>query len=644
MRNHKRILVILWLASLVLVLTGCFIQPDRTLDPLAVNSEGQLPFNTLEPTQYGAVSPTPSPEAAPLATASGEMSGQWESWGGGGSATAAPAGAGTSAPTGTTWQTSTEDYNAGYPVLRVGSTGNDVYDMQERLKELGYYTGALDGKFASGTQDAVMAFQTANGLTADGVAGRATQDKLYSASAQKKVISVSSGSGSSSGSSSSGSSSSSNGSSSSGSGVLKNGSSGLEVRKVQVRLAELGYYNGGADGIYGSTTEAAVKAFQRNNNLTGDGQAGSATQGKLWSNDAKAAAKPVTTADPNATRSLRLGMEGNDVYSMQKRLVELGYLSGVPDAAFGAETETALVAFQRNNGLTADGVAGNSTISKLNSNSAKKAASVSATPTPAPGSYTVLKEGDSGTYVYDMQERLYALGYYTGRIDGRFGAGTTAAVRAFQQASGLTVDGVAGASTQRTLFSSGAVTSAGAGSGTAQSTPAPSTPDTGATYTLLKLGSTGDDVLRLQRYLMDLGFYNGRVDGSYGSLLTAAVQMFQRVNGLTQDGVAGQSTQALLYSGHAAGLPDAEVTAAPDMTQVLQYGSTGLAVQQLNQRLFELFYLEENQISNEFKQSTVDAVKKFQEAHQLKVDGAAGPETLQAIYDKDATALPNIAQ
>ena len=126
------------------------------------------------------------------------------------------------------WETSTDDYYAGYPVLRVGSTGSDVSDMQTRLQELGYYTGEIDGRFAGGTQAAVEAFQTANGLTADGIAGRQTQDLLYSTSAVPKTITATDDQD--------------------GYALLKEGSYGTEERKLQARLTELGYYAGGVDG------------------------------------------------------------------------------------------------------------------------------------------------------------------------------------------------------------------------------------------------------------------------------------------------------------------------------------------------------------------------------------------------------------
>ena len=130
--------------------------------------------------------------------------------------------AATAAPGAQSWATSTEDYNAGYPVLMMGSTGTDVSDLQARLTELGYYTGAINGRYASGTQTAVQEFQERNGLTADGIAGRQTQDLLYSGSAQPKYVTVSA----------------------SGDAeeylLLKQGTSGVEVRKLQGRLAELG--------------------------------------------------------------------------------------------------------------------------------------------------------------------------------------------------------------------------------------------------------------------------------------------------------------------------------------------------------------------------------------------------------------------
>ena len=58
--------------------------------------------------------------------------------------------------------------------LRQGSKGDEVKEVQRRLKKWGYYNGSVDGVFGAGTRAAVIAFQKKNGLTADGIAGQAT--------------------------------------------------------------------------------------------------------------------------------------------------------------------------------------------------------------------------------------------------------------------------------------------------------------------------------------------------------------------------------------------------------------------------------------------------------------------------------------
>ncbi len=63
-------------------------------------------------------------------------------------------------------------------VLRQGSKGNEVKEVQRRLKQWGYYTGSVDGVFGAATRKAVIAFQKKNGLTADGVVGKSTYAAL----------------------------------------------------------------------------------------------------------------------------------------------------------------------------------------------------------------------------------------------------------------------------------------------------------------------------------------------------------------------------------------------------------------------------------------------------------------------------------
>lgn len=65
------------------------------------------------------------------------------------------------------------------PPMRNGSTGQRVTELQTRLYELGYYSGAIDGQYGNETKNAVLAFQQANNLDTDGIAGAETCDALY---------------------------------------------------------------------------------------------------------------------------------------------------------------------------------------------------------------------------------------------------------------------------------------------------------------------------------------------------------------------------------------------------------------------------------------------------------------------------------
>ncbi len=619
----KRLILLGILLITLFVLSGCFVSPDPTLEPLEITGN-EVPFGTVQALPTVAATPTPVPSASPTPdTWQNSDQSTWEDWAKDVLPTQAPRTAATMPPNVSNWQTSTTDYNAGYPVLRLGSTGTDVSDLQARLTELRYYSSVIDGKYNADTQRAVMEFQEKNGLTADGIAGRQTQDLLYSTGAQAKVISV--GTEETAG----------------GYILLKEGASGMEVRKLQARLAELGYYSGGTDGLYGATTVNAVKAFQRSNGLSADGQAGTQTQTKLFSATAVYASTPVATADPNASRTLTLGMTGNDVYALQERLIALRYLNGIPDGVFGVETQNALMAFQKNNGLTSDGSAGASTLKRLYG-SAK--AATGSTPTPVPAGATVLHEGDSGEAVYQMQTRLFELGFYSGRIDGRFGADTTEAVRAFQAANGLTVDGVPGRGTFARMNSAAAV---GAADLTGFETEAPTAetaePEPAGAPLVLRKGDRGEAVMLLQQTLKKLGYLASEPDGQFGSGTENAIRAFQRANGLTADGVAGKGTLAILYSTDAvaaprqvSATPAVTSTPRPNMDTVLQWQSEGPDVLQYQTRLAELGYLSSRNVTGKFNQPTVDATKAFQTMNGLKVDGAAGPQSLKLIYSKDA--------
>ena len=142
------------------------------------------------------------------------------------------------------------------PMVYWGCTGDAVKTLQDKLNALGYNSGSVDGIFGAKTYAAVTAFQKANGLGVDGIVGKLTWAKLYDAT-PVNVTPVTT------------------------QPMLRTGSRGDAVRKLQELLNALGYDCGSVDGIFGSKTYAAVLAFQKANGLAADGIVGSLTWGKL---------------------------------------------------------------------------------------------------------------------------------------------------------------------------------------------------------------------------------------------------------------------------------------------------------------------------------------------------------------------------
>ena len=218
--------------------------------------------------------------------------------------------------------------------LRKGATGSAVKNLQTKLKKLGFYNAYVDGSYGDTTVAAVKAFQKKYNLTADGVAGSETLKKLDTAYK--------------------------NADSDKDDGSLRKGATGSAVKNLQTKLKKLGFYNASIDGDYGDTTVAAVKAFQKKYNLTADGVAGSETLKKLDS--------AYKNADSDKDDgSLRKGATGTAVKTLQTNLKKLGFYTAYVDGSFGATTESAVKAFQKKYGLTADGVAGSATLKKIES-------------------------------------------------------------------------------------------------------------------------------------------------------------------------------------------------------------------------------------------------------------------------------------
>ena len=560
----KRALLAGLLLLACLALSACYMEPDRIVDNnngLNVGDGGQGFDTVITPTPTVTVTPTPAPTSNVV---------DWSSWDFGsdtatnppsnvsptmgtqggidpvvptsapqiGTATARPTATPTLKPSATSTAGSTST------TLKSGSEGTSVKRLQQRLKDLGYYTGSVDGKYGGGTEQAVRDFQTAHKLSVDGKAGSRTQQTLYSDNAKKKTASTPtakpSGSSSSGGNKPAASTSNANSYTNGKTDIyLKLGSSGSQVKILQNRLIFLGYLSGTADGEFGETTEAGVIAFQKRNDIYADGVAGPTTLSKLYSSSAKKASSVVANLG-----SLREGSNGGAVRSLQENLRSLGYYSGSIDGDYGSGTTAAVTAFQQANGLTADGVAGKRTINAIyaavnggSSGGSSSGSGSASSPsnygkTASSNGYKTISSSSksSSSDVTALQSALSSTGYYNGNLDGSYGSGTEDAVKAYQRAAGLRVTGMAGPTTQRLLYG-----------GTSES----------GSYSKLQVGSSGSAVKRLQYALYELKYYDGNISGEYDTATQNAVMVFQELNGLVIDGIAGQDTQRKLFSSNA---------------------------------------------------------------------------------------------
>jgi peptidoglycan hydrolase-like protein with peptidoglycan-binding domain len=198
---------------------------------------------------------------------------------------------------------------------------------------------------------------------------------------------------------------------------VSEGDSGDYVKLVQIRLKELGLYNGYIDSYFGHETLKAVKCFQERADLYPDGVANKLTWAKL-----NASQIPVIISGFKEGRS--------EVITLQKRLKTLGYYKGGVDGVFKFATIESVKAFQLSVGLIPDGVVGPVTWEEL-----ENACGLTVKRQP-------LKAGSVGGGVMAVQEALKKSGYYSGGLTGEFDGDTERAVQMLQADKGLQVNGV----------------------------------------------------------------------------------------------------------------------------------------------------------------------------------------------------------
>lgn len=422
--------------------------------------------------------------------------------------------------------------------LELGSTGPEVTKVQKALKSKGYYSGSCDGVFGASTKTAVIEFQKAEGISADGKAGPATRNKLYV-------------------------------------GITQTGSEAEAIKKLQTELKNKGFYSGEIDGYYGKSTSKAVAAFQATVGLQADGKAGTKTLNALY----------------GKTATVEYGLSDEAVVKLQTELKARGFYYGLIDGKFGPDTKAAVIAYQKSVGITADGKPGEETLNKLYNT--------------GDTTFKTLRRGSTGNAVRKLQNALKKKHFYKGLIDGIYGDSTEKAVIAYQKSIGITADGKAGWKTQNALYNgTTAINKTEKADLNAQSEF--EVKDQHALY----YGCTGSRVKTLQRALKAAGYYKGSIDGVYGDLTRSAVIKYQTAKGLSKDGIAGKATITSLNK-------NTKYTISSSF--ILSVGSRGNEVYSLTKYLTDGGYLPG--AVNKFDAGVAAAVRNWQADKGKSVTG-----------------------
>jgi peptidoglycan hydrolase-like protein with peptidoglycan-binding domain len=353
---------------------------------------------------------------------------------------------------------------------------------------------------------------------------------------------------------------------------LSQGSSGNAVRIMQNYLNRIRInYSAipsipNPNGVFGADTAAAVRAFQRAFNLTQDGVIGRGTWYKIVQiyvgvtklAELTSEGERIGIGENPPTSTLREGSRGPDVLQLQFILDFLSqFYNDIPpviqDSVFGRATRNSVIAFQRKVGLTQDGIVGPATwklLYQIYRNVEDGIGIVIPPPEPPimpppspayPG--TPLRVGSRGESVLLMQQYLNRISSRYPSIprlaeDGIFGSVTQRAVIEFQRLFGLTQDGIIGPITWNRIVE---VNNNIEGPTVPPTTPPP------YPGTPLRVGSRGNNVLLIQQYLNRVaGRYPSiprlTEDGVFGSATQNSVIQFQRLFGLTPDGIVGAIT------------------------------------------------------------------------------------------------------
>ncbi len=399
--------------------------------------------------------------------------------------------------------------------LTQGARGEAVKLVQQALVNQGVAVGGgVDGIFGAATTLALKSFQASKGVSASGAVDEATALALGLATSPLL-------------------------------GLTK-GVTGPAVKQLQTLLiASSVPVNGGADGIFGNGTAAALVQYQTAHGFKATGTVDFSTAGALGgvtmilspATPAPLMPAAVVVAPPSPLLGLAYGALGANVKSLQVILASAGLtLLGGPDGVFGTATLAALKKFQAAKGLTQTGKVDQATATALsdvalNLLTLAPVISTPVAPIPAPSPFVGLKSGSVGAAVKQLQTALIAAGVsLMGGVDGIFGPATSNGLREFQASQGINQSGLVDAATIAALAS-----------------PKPAVSQSASTEGFAVYGEVGPRVTTLQNALIAAGFtVRGGADGDFGVNTTAAVMDFQRAKSLNVTGKVNAETATAL--------------------------------------------------------------------------------------------------
>lgn len=379
------------------------------------------------------------------------------------------------------------------------------------------------------------------------------------------------------------------------------------TKRLQQRLIELGFLNGVADGYFGQQTQSAVEALEN--------YVRELEQDLI---DARAAQTAVPTQAPtvqptDTPAAMQLPVNTHELTLIPKETPQstaepTPEPTATPMAV--AQDEVRLLPVTQ-----VDGVADALLQAYIYSDSFISAR-------------RELTHEDEGSDVLRLQQRLLSLGCTTTVADGYYGGNTARSVRIFQYYNGLPQTGVADMETQNLLYSSAA-----------------QAPDN----SMLSVGSTGDEVKKLQTRLRELGFTNVGTDGDYGVGTQTAVQNLQEYMRKLEeaelrahnDAVAADADLSAQLTVEVNGVADPMLLDAfyaasfPAIPTNMQSGDNGDNVVRLQRRLNGLEYFF-GTLDGQYGAATETAVRAFQKGNGLTQSGIADQATMQLLFSGQA--------